>query len=102
MTFCGVKKTVLKVYQDCITVVAANSRLAFMIGTLTCAACLIFLTVAFVCVKDRTNFPSMVAAITGGGTLSAFGRFLTKKGDASPNDPDAPASDTVTPPVPTS
>ena len=79
-----------KVYTDCITVDSANSRLAFLVGSLGSTLALLALTVGFLVTKDRSAYPTMVAAISGGGLGHAVGRFFTKKGDATKSDPASP------------
>jgi hypothetical protein len=59
-----------------------NSRFIFLFHTVSSCLCVIVLSIAFMFVKDRSAFPTMVGAVGGTGVAAAFGRWATKKGGA--------------------
>jgi hypothetical protein len=58
-----------------------NSRLIFLAHSMVSVIGVLILTVAFVCVKDKTGYEGMVLALSGNGGAAAIGRYFTKKGD---------------------
>jgi hypothetical protein len=66
--------------QQLLTVPDMNSRFVFLLQGVATVLLVAFLTVAFIVVKDRTGFPTMVGAVAGvlGGGAAA-GRYFTKK-----------------------
>lgn len=93
--------TLYCILDKCMSVPEANSRLAFIVHSLIASFVLLFLGIAFVFVKDREMFPTMIGAVSGGGFLGAIGRLATKYGDGKQGDPGTTVQPPAAPGAPT-
>jgi len=77
-----------------------NSRFVFLMHSAALCLCTIALCIAFIAAKNKEPYPTMVLALSGGGTAAAaLGRGITKAGNwmSTNSQPEPPVVDA--PPV---
>lgn len=83
-------------FTNCMTLPEYNSRLVYLVTTLTLCATTVVLSIAFIFAKDKAVYPSMVMAVGGSGIASGVSKFMQKYGQAkqdaaNPTTPSVPA-----------
>jgi hypothetical protein len=63
-----------------------NSRFVFLFNGSITGLAVLMLSIAFIAAKDKSGYPTMVMAVSGGGLGAAVGRFMTKKANTPPTE----------------